>query len=116
MGPVDDQHKDPVYVALGEVFNVGATIAKDGYYPTPSHPSSSEFSGIALAGFNALDTGDGLISTGVWLELLIRASGIHPEVARDLLREASAAGLLQRSTEGSTTDIRHDDHRISVYV
>lgn len=102
------------YVALGEVLQVGATVAKDGYYPTPSHPTATEFSRTALEAFNTLDRGEGLISTGAWLELLIRVTGIHPEVARDLLREASAAGLLQRSTEGSTTDIRHDDHRISV--
>ena len=102
------------YMALGEVLLAGASITKSGYYVTPNRPSAAEFSRIALNAFKRLDIGHGLISTGVWLEALITESGIHPEIARELLREASAAGLLQRSTEGSTTDTRHDDHKISV--
>jgi hypothetical protein len=102
------------YVTLGEILLAGASISKAGFYPTPARPSVREFSGIALEAFKSLDTGDGLISTGEWLESLIVKSGIHPEVSRDLLKESSAAGLLQRSTEGSTTDTRHDDHKIAV--
>lgn len=102
------------YMTLGEVLLAGASITRTAYYPTPNRPSTAEFSRMALEAFRRLDTGHGLISTGVWLEALITESGIHPEVARQLLREASAAGLLRRSTEGSTTDTRHDDHKISV--
>jgi hypothetical protein len=102
------------YMTLGEVLLAGASISKEGYYPTQNRPSAREFSGIALERFKSLDTGEGLISTGKWLESLIVESGIHPEVSRNLLKEASAAGLLQRSTEGSTTDTGHDDHKISV--
>jgi hypothetical protein len=102
------------YMALGEVLLAGAAIPKVGYHPTPSHPSSEEFAPIALQAFKSLDKGEGLISTGAWLELLITEWGIHPEVSSVLLREASAAGSLHRSTEGSTTDTRHDDHKISV--
>jgi hypothetical protein len=102
------------YMTLGEILLAGASISKEGYYPTPNRPSPREFSGIALEIFKSLDTGDGLISTGKWLESLIVESGIHPEISRDLLKEASAAGLLQRSTEGSTTDTGYDDHKISV--
>jgi hypothetical protein len=102
------------YVTLGEILLAGASISKEGYYSTPNRPSPREFSGIALEIFKSLDTGEGLISTGKWLESLIVESGIHPEISRDLLKEASAAGLLLRSTEGSTTDTGYDDHKISV--
>lgn len=103
------------YMALGELFLAGASITKSAYYPTPNRPSPSEFPHLAIEAFKILDTGGhGLVSTGAWLEQLITQSGIHPEVARNLLNEAAAAGLLQRSTEGSTTDTTHDDHKISV--
>jgi len=102
------------YMALGEVLLVGASVTKSAYYPTPVRPSAREFPPLAVEAFSVLDTGGGLISTGAWLERMIVQFGVHPELSRELLREASAAGLLQRSTEGSTTDIRHDEHRISV--
>jgi hypothetical protein len=102
------------YTTLGEILLAGAPIPKEGFYPTPSTPSVQEFANVAIEAFKLLDRGDGLISTGAWLETLIRDRGLHPERSRSLLSEASAAGLLQRSTEGSTTDVRHDDHQISV--
>lgn len=64
--------------------------------------------------FSELDRGDGLILAGVWRESLIRTNGIHPEHARRLLDEASAEGVLRRSTEGSTTQTRFDDHVVHV--
>lgn len=102
------------YMALGEVLLAGASVTKSAYYPTPMRPTAKEFPRMALEAFRALDTGGGLISTGAWLERMIVQFGVHPELSRELLMEASAAGLLQRSTEGSTTDTRHDEHRISV--
>lgn len=102
------------YMTLGEVLLAGSSITKSAYYPTPNRPSASQFPPLATEAFHQLDTGHGLVSTGEWLERLVIRSGIHPEISRNLLNEASAAGLLQRSTEGSTTDTRHDDHRIAV--
>ena len=65
---------------------------------------------IASRRFSSLDReGHGLVATGEWLESLIRDEGIHPEVARRLLDEASEAGLLRRSTEGSTPQLRFED-------
>ena len=102
------------YMALGEILLAGASVTKNAYFPTPARPTAGEFSPLALEAFTALDTGGGLISTGAWLERMIVQFGVHPELSRELLMEGSAAGLLQRSTEGSTTDTRHDEHRISV--
>jgi hypothetical protein len=102
------------YMALGEILLSGASVTKSAYYPTPARPTPREFPPLALEAFRTLDTGGGLISTGAWLERMIVQFGVHPELSRELLMEASAAGLLQRSTEGSTTDTRHDEHRISV--
>jgi hypothetical protein len=102
------------YMALGEILHVGASVTKSAYYPTPVRPTAREFAHLAFEAFRALDTGGGLISTGAWLERMIVQFGVHPELSRELLKEASAAGSLQRSTEGSTTDTRHDEHRISV--
>lgn len=102
------------YMALGEVLLAGASVTKSAYYPTPTRPTAKEFAPLALEAFRALDTGGGLISTGAWLEKMIVQFGVHPEISREMLMKVAAAGLLQRSTEGSTTDTRHDDHRISV--
>jgi hypothetical protein len=102
------------YMALGEVLLAGASVTKSAYYPTPARPTPTEFPSLAVEAFKALDTGGGLISTGEWLERLIVQFGVHPRLSRELLIEASAAGLLQRSTEGSTTDTRHDEHQIFV--
>ena len=102
------------YLSLGEVLLAGASITKSAYYPTPMRPTAKDFAPLALEAFKGLDTGGGLISTGAWLERMIVQFGVHPELSRELLMEASAAGVLVRSTEGSTTDTRHDEHRISV--
>jgi len=102
------------YRILGEVCGLGALITGEGFYSTLSTPDIEEFAPIALARFKELDQGDGLVATGAWLELLIRKDGIHPEVARNRLNDASAMGLLRRSTEGSTTEVRFDNHVIHV--
>jgi hypothetical protein len=99
---------------LGEVTQICAPIAGEGLYPTPSVPDLAAFALIAIQRFRDLDQGDGLVATGIWLEDLIRKDGIHPEIARLLLNDASATNLLSRSTEGSTTDIRFDNHVIQV--
>ena len=69
---------------------------------------------MALRRFEQLSPSDGIVSVGQWLEALVRYDGVHPIHARDALQEADAAGLLRRSTEGSTTDTRHDDHTLRV--
>ena len=79
-------------------------------HATPNVPEAVAFSRIALRRFSSLDReGHGLVATGEWLESLIRDEGIHPEIARRLLDEASETGLLRRSTEGSTTQLRFED-------
>lgn len=102
------------YRTLGEVTRICAPIFGEGLYPTPNVPDPVAFAPVALERFRALDQGDGLIATGAWLEDLIRKDGIHPEIARLRLNDASARKLLSRSTEGSTTDVRLDNHTIQV--
>ena len=69
--------------------------------PRPTSQVQREFSRIARERFSSLDReGSELVATGEWLEALIEADGIHPEVARRQLDAASEAGLLRRSTEG----------------
>ena len=102
------------YRILGEITLLCASVRGEGVYPTPAAPDAAAFGQVALERFSALDRGDGLIPTGAWLESLIRQSGIHPERARRLLDEASAQGILRRSTEGSTTQVRFDDHVVHV--
>jgi hypothetical protein len=100
------------YVALAEVTEFGASIYGEGLYPTPSRPDPAGFARIAIDRFRELDRGEGLVATGAWLEALVRQDGIHPEVARMQLEAASSMGLLRRSTEGSTTEVRFDRHVI----
>lgn len=102
------------YRTLGEVCRMCAPIAGDGLFPTPSDPNADIFAPIAVERFRELDKGDGLVATGAWLEALIRRDGVHPEIAREKLNEASALHLLKRSTEGSTTEVRFDNHVIQV--
>ena len=103
------------YRILGEVTLLCATVADSGVHATPNVPEAADFSKIALSRFSSLDReGHGLVATGEWLESLIRDEGIHPEIARRLLDEASERGLLRRSTEGSTTQLRFDDRIVHV--
>lgn len=101
------------YRRLGEMALICASVGRD-LYPTPARPDRDPFARIALRRFKELDRGDGLVAAGRWLEALIRHDGIHPEVARRALEQASNAGLLRRSTEGSTTQAAHDDHVVHV--
>lgn len=101
------------YRKLGEMALICASVGR-ALYATPAKPAAGAFARIAVRRFKELDTGDGLVSTGRWLEALIRRDGIHPEVARQALQQASDAGLLRRSTEGSTTQTAHDDHVVHV--
>ncbi len=103
------------YRILGEVTLLCAAVADSGIHATPNVPEAADFSKIALSRFSSLDReGHGLVATGEWLESLIRDEGIHPEIARRLLDEASERGLLRRSTEGSTTQLRFDDRIVHV--
>ena len=104
------------YLGLGEIMWVGLPIPDEGYYSTFNSPSASGFAPVALQIFEKLDTGYGLVSVGAWLEELARAEGIHPLVARDRLLVASSKGLIRRTTEGSTTDTRHERHIMKFLV
>ena len=102
------------YRVLGEMTLICASVADAGILPTPTVPDAAAFAGVAVRRFSELDRGDGLVATGAWLESLVRTDGIHPEVARLRLQEASEMGLLRRSTEGSTTQVRFDDRMVHV--
>jgi hypothetical protein len=102
------------YQILAEVSCVGATIAGEGFFATLVNPPPEDFVNIAVLRFRDVANGERLAPVGAWLESLIRESGIHPINARGRLHEASAAGLLRFTTEGSTTDTRHDEHAIRV--
>jgi hypothetical protein len=86
----------------------------EGFFATPFRPNAASFAPIAIARFQELAQGERLVATGAWLESLVRNDGIHPELSRALLNEASALGLLLRSTEGSTTELRYSGHVIQV--
>lgn len=103
------------YRILGEVTLLCAPVSGSGIFATPNVPEAAAFSEIALSRFASLDReGHGLVATGEWLESMIRDEGIHPEVARLLLDEASETGLIRRSTEGSTTQLHFDDRVVHV--
>ena len=102
------------YRTLGEITLKCVDVQGEGIYPTPITPNAAEFASLALERYAELEGGDGLVATGAWLEALIRKDGIHPEVARLRLDEASEKGLLRRSTEGSTIQIGHDRHVLHV--
>ena len=103
------------YRILGEVTLLCAPAFGSGIFATPNVPEAAAFSEIALNRFASLDReGHGLVATGEWLESMIRDEGIHPEVVRRLLDEASETGLLRRSTEGSTTQLRFGDRIVHV--
>ena len=103
------------YRVLGEVTLLCAGILQQGIYSTPNVPELGEFAHIAASRFQKLDRDyDGLVATGEWLEALIREDGIHPEVAKSLLDTASEEGLLRRSTEGSTPQLRFNDRFVHV--
>ena len=90
-------------------------MSGSGIYATPNVPEVTTFARIALRSFSSIDRdGHGLVATGEWLESLIRDEGIHPEVARRLLDDASEMKLIRRSTEGSTTQLRFDDRIVHV--
>lgn len=103
------------YRVLGEVTLICAGVSSSRIFPTSNVPTLEEFSLIARDRFSNLrrDESD-LVASGEWLEALIQSDGIHPEVARQLLDAASEAGLLRRSTEGSTTQVRFRDHVVHV--
>lgn len=102
------------YVTLGECTHICASVFGKGVFPTPSKPKVSDFAVIASRRFKELDRGDGLVATGAWLEALIEKDGIHPEVARDLLEDASVKNLVRRTTEGSTLETSFDKHIVHV--
>ncbi len=103
------------YRVLGEVTLLCAAVSSRQIYATPNVPNTEEFSRIARERFSALDReGNELVATGEWLEALVEMDGVHPEVARRQLDAASEAGLLRRSTEGSTTQLRFRDRVVHV--
>ena len=103
------------YRVLGEITLICASVSTSRIYPTPNVPSPEEFAHIAWERFSSLDReGTDLVATGEWLEALIQENGIHPEVARRQLDAASESGLLRRSTEGSTTQLRFRDRVLHV--
>ena len=109
----DLSHSAATYRKLGELTLICASADRN-VYATPAHPAPGPFSQTALRRFRELDSGDGLVATGRWLESLIRHDGIHPEVARRSLEQANEEGLLRLSTEGSTMQTAFDSHVVHV--
>lgn len=101
------------YRTLGELVLLCA-VSEGEVYATPCEPDARSFARIAYKRFAEVCKGEHLAPTGAWLELLIRAEGIHPEVARSRLENASKEGFLHRYTEGSTTQVRFDDRVVHV--
>ena len=112
--PAEFKRASNTYRTLGEATGLCAQVFGEGLYATPHAPDAEAFAPIALRRFEDLDQGDGLVATGAWIEALIRKDGIHPEIARRRLDDASAMTLLHRTTEGSTTEVRFDSHVIQV--
>ena len=110
----DLRQSSRTYLVLGELTLVCASVGRGAVYPTLSRPEPADFSKLALARFRELAGSETIVATGSWLEALIRHDGIHPEVARRSLEQASEAGLLRRSTEGSTAQTQYDDHVVHV--
>lgn len=102
------------YRILGEITLICAQVQGKGIYSTPENPDVEEFADIARERFRELVDADGLVATGDWLESLIQKNGIHPQIAQRQLNKASEHGLLQRSTEGSTTQTRYNSHNLHV--
>ena len=99
---------------LGEITLLCASAFGEGPFPTLMIPDTEAFAEIALKRFSELDDGGGLVAVGAWLERMILKDGIHPEVARRKLEAADANGLLRRSTEGSTPELRYDNRVVRV--
>ena len=110
----DLRQSSRTYLVLGELTLVCASVGRSAVYPTLSRPAPADFSKLALARFRELAGSEKIVATGSWLEALIRHDGIHPEVARRSLEQASEAGLLRRSIEGSTAQTQYDDHVVHV--
>lgn len=103
------------YVTMGEITLACASVSGSGILATPMRPEPEAFADIALRRFSALDSRSlGLVATGEWLESLVQNEGIHPEMARQLLDQASGMGLIRRSTEGSTPQLRFNDRTVHV--
>lgn len=102
------------FLALAEILELGANVYGRGFYATPRKPTDGEFAEVALAVFERLDDGSGFVATGRWLEELVVADGIHPNVARLRLQTASERNLLRRVTEGSTTETKFERHTLRV--
>ncbi len=101
-------------VALAELTGIAASVHGAGLYVTPTEPDDRSFAAVAGSAYDHLEPGGGLVATGRWLEELIMREGIHPNMARLRLQTASERGLLNRFTEGSTTETGHDRHRLTV--
>ena len=102
------------YLVLGELTLLCASVGRGAVFPTLNRPAPAKFSELALARFREMAGRDTIVATGRWLESLIQHDGIHPEVAQRSLEQATGAGLLRWSTEGSTTQTQYDDHIVHV--
>ena len=110
----DLRHSFRTYLVLGEITLLCASVGKGAVYPTLSRPKPADFAEVALTRFRELAGNETIVAAGLWLESLIQHDGIHPEVAQRSLEKASEAGLIRRSTEGSTTQTQYDDHVVHV--
>lgn len=114
--PEDPERKrpSPAYVQIAELCGHAIQIPQDGIYGTFSNPSLSDFVEHSILTYEQLRKGEDYVLTGLWLETLVREYGIHPIKVRDRLAEAQAAGMIERSTQGSTPDTRFENHTLTV--
>ena len=102
------------FTALAEVTELGAQVYGAGVFATPTVPDDETFAEIATSAYDRLQDDGGWVATGRWLEELIVGDGIAPNIARQRLQTASGAGLIRRTTEGSTTETQYDRHTLKV--
>jgi hypothetical protein len=100
------------YVGIAEISALAVNIPEEGVYSTPARPSAEEFIDLAVSAYESLKRDDVYVSTGTWLETLVRTNAVHPIIARERLEEGRRTGLIERFTEGATPDTRYERHTL----
>ncbi len=103
------------YQALAEMLGMCFEVPDERVYGTFKHPTPAAFAELALDSYDRLaGATQRYVMTGLWLEDLVRESGIHPLTSRTLLEEARMMELIERYTEGSTPETRFQNHTLHV--
>lgn len=100
------------YTGLAEICTAAIRVPNQGICLTTNTPPANEFAEQAFEVYSTLATDAQWVLTGLWLEQLAWIKGIHPVIARRLLKEAYDQGFLVRFFAGSTPEIRFTNHTI----